>query len=319
MSGLQASGDELWALVEEDGYFPADLKLILKATKFDNLFALSRFDMDKDLKEIESFMQNTLPNVISSSKYEEYYSIFKDNPKAFVFVGGLRAALKLLVDRSKSIISFNKKRLNSSDNVSDTNTSSKKNKVTPSNSEPTNKSICDGKADLEKTIKNYIAANYPSLKDKEIVCKVVRDGLGSLVAEANCPVQDCEEERKITRNVTRWNTSNFYAHIRSHFSKRKNNNLSKNVTPIDSVFKPVGGKSRRTQRTITSSDESDADDPNGEKTIENGDNTEGERESGNEKDKGHGGARNGDMIENNSPEESADKQRCDDSSSNKSF
>lgn len=266
MAGLQARGETLWPLMEEDTYIPDDLKLILRATKFDNLYALSRFDMVKDIQSIESFMQNTLHTLIPPSEYEEYYDIFKGQPKNFVLVGGHRVALKLLVERSKAIIASNKKRFNSDvDNgSSDNNNSTSSSKRSKESKTSTSDDICKAKVTLQNSLKSYIKDHYPSLQETEIICSVGKDGFGSLVAQANCCVPDCKEVRKISRNETRWNTTNYYTHVRTHFAtgRTTNKKSGKKFKRIDSMFEHIGGKSRNT-KSVAPSNSSDVEDEPG--------------------------------------------------------
>ena len=114
---LQASGESLWSLIEEDGlYVPNDLKLILKVTRFDNLMALSLLQ-EKDMDEIEKFMQETLHSLIAPNEYEDYYStLFKNNPQKFTLVCGQKLALKMIAKKAKEIMTANQKRQLSSTN-----------------------------------------------------------------------------------------------------------------------------------------------------------------------------------------------------------
>ena len=90
---VQVQGAALWALFEAERVFvPDDLKLILKANRYDDLYSLINFtDADK-LKCLE-FMRKTLhklPHMKNDAVRESYYGIFKDCPEQFIFLGGPR-------------------------------------------------------------------------------------------------------------------------------------------------------------------------------------------------------------------------------------
>ncbi|KAK3922650.1 Histidine--tRNA ligase [Frankliniella fusca] len=123
--------------------------------------------------------------------------------------------------------------------------------------------ILKAKKTLESTINIYVNANFPLLKDKTVECIVACDGYNIFVAKAPCPVDKCTEIRKVTRNDKRWNTSNYYAHIRSHFSKRKSKISDSKCMKINKMLSQQKSKNK-----CTDSDSENEDDP------ERGNNTE---------------------------------------------
>ncbi len=257
------SGDELWKLLQEDGFFcPADLKLILKATKWDNLNTLSEMNSDSDLISIQNFMQNTLHLILPDSEREKYYSLFKDHPEKFQFVGGDIQMVKQMIEHAKNISrKHNNKRPFSSGSVKTTGVTPAEGGSNTANEAKKSKSVSSSeilkaKKTLEDTINIYANANFPLLKDKTVECIVACDGYNSFVAKAPCPVDKCTEIRKVTRNDKRWNTSNYYAHIRSHFSKRKSKISDSKCMKINKMLSQQKSKNK-----CTDSDSENEDDP----------------------------------------------------------
>lgn len=105
---LQEMNNLCSSLKEESIFIPADLKLILSVTKYDNLFTLKRFTKD-DQTKIKTFMQTTLNLIIKKEEREKYYGIFQDHQYKFMFVGGLERAMTEIINAAKKIASKNRK------------------------------------------------------------------------------------------------------------------------------------------------------------------------------------------------------------------
>ncbi|XP_051161332.1 uncharacterized protein LOC127281598 [Leptopilina boulardi] len=215
--------DNIWNILEEEAIFvPQDLKLILKATKYDSFFALERFTQS-DQKKIEKFMQTTLHEIIKEDEREKYYGIFKNHPEKFIFVGGLEQSILEIINVVKKIAIKNKKA---------------KNLVSVSasgSSTTTENNIINLNTVLERNVNKYIQENFPDQVLPQISATVIEDGLGSHVAILQCPFPKCEKLTKISRNGTRWNTSNFYKHFSVH-SVKQDANKSLTITGIDTMF-----------------------------------------------------------------------------------
>ncbi|XP_043472229.1 uncharacterized protein LOC122504935 [Leptopilina heterotoma] len=215
---------DIWSVLQEDTVFiPDDLKLILKATKYDNFFALERFTQ-VDQKKIEHFMQNTLHEIIKKEDREKYYGIFKDHPEKFIFVGGLEQAIWEIVSTVKKLVAKNKR---SKDSVSTSACSGSSSTSSPTvvNKATTEKetvhSLSDMKTILDRNVNNYVQENYAYHGLPQISSKVTVDCNGLHIALLNCPFPKCRKLTKIRRNGTRWNTSNFYKHISVHSTKQE--------------------------------------------------------------------------------------------------
>jgi len=84
---FQVHGAALWDVFKDEGVIvPDDLKLILNATKLDNLYALATFD-DSDMKQLLTFMTDTLHLIIPEEDREKYYGLFKSVPQKYTLLG----------------------------------------------------------------------------------------------------------------------------------------------------------------------------------------------------------------------------------------
>ena len=224
---LQASGDTLWSIFESEGaFFPEDLKLILKATKYDNLFSLQHFT-EEDKEKIEIFMQTVLYQLIKEEDREQYYGIFKDHPEKFLLVGGLEQALTVMIELAKNVTSSN--RLAKA--TSFVSSTSRRTQAQCNEDQKTvEEKIMASKTVLESNVNKYLQDNYASLFLPQVSAVVSVDPTGSYIATLHCPVADCEKLTKVSRNKTRWNTSNFYTHVTTHFPEKKRPKTP--VTPV---------------------------------------------------------------------------------------
>lgn len=104
---------------------------------------------------------------------------------------------------------------------------------------------------LDTNVNKYLAENYPNVSLPEVSANVAADGLGSYIAVLKCPIADCEKTIKITRNKTRWNTSNFYSHVSTHSSKHK---PEKQTTSIVKMFAKMSERSSSLETNETSNE-----------------------------------------------------------------
>lgn len=222
---------DVWNVLQDESVFiPEDLKLILKATKYDNFFSLERFTQVEQ-KKIEHFMQNTLHEIIKEEDREKYYGIFKDHPEKFIFVGGLEQAIWEIVSTVKKLVAKRKRSKVSVSTSACSGTSSSSSsptvvyRTTTTTATTTEKestlSLSDMKTILDRNVNNYVQENYSYYVLPQISSKVTVDCNGSHIALLNCPFPNCRKLTKIGRNGTRWNTSNFYKHISVHSIKQE--------------------------------------------------------------------------------------------------
>lgn len=257
-------------------FVPDDLKLILGACKFDSLFSLSVLEKTS-FDTINTFMREQLHEVLPADKLDAYYGIYKFMPSKFKLAPGHLQALDTVSLCCRKIISSNTKQLSLKSSATTTAiASSEKNVSIFETNSNLSKSGEFSKLtkDLESSIKDYIVGNFPTLKDSaELTCIVKEDGFGSYAAEAPCPFKDengkaCDLKRRITRNETRWNTSNYYTHIRSHFERRKKKPDQNPIAKL--IERGMQKKNNRRKRVNYISDDSDVevDDPTAKKTEE---------------------------------------------------
>lgn len=280
-------GDALWALLEAEGhFFPDDLKLILKANRYDDLYSLIHFN-DTDKSKLTEFMKKKLHKIVKDpALLERYYGIFKDCPEEFSLVGGQDKSLKRLVACAKQIRSGSSiqdtrsgsSEASSSSSQAHGNESTSSTRIsTPSPSqahgseqaENVTEKILDYKKKLDETVNNYLKEAYPD-QTLTTSCLVAQDNLGGYVAKVACPVATCGKMNKMGRNKARWSTSNFYAHVKTHSTEKKAGLKRKNT--LDSfVTKKTSEHQEDTQenqdkrsdttRIVNSDEESDHEGP----------------------------------------------------------
>ncbi|XP_033231065.1 uncharacterized protein LOC117182131 isoform X2 [Belonocnema kinseyi] len=266
MAGFQTSGNALWAIFEaESAFFPEDLKLILKATKYDNLFSLENFT-EKDKEKIEVFMQTILYQIIKEEDRELYYGIFKDHPERFVFVGGHEQTLTAMIKLAKRVATSHRW---SKDPAFVSTTSRKSLEQSSVKQETDEERILTLKTTLDTNVNKYIQENYSGQPLAQVSARVVADGLGSYIATLGCPFADCKKLTKITRNKTRWNTSNFYAHVNTHCSQKKQPRNTVNLVQMLSQMKEQTSENQNSENNLK------GEDPN-PKRIKNSDSSSGE-------------------------------------------
>lgn len=69
---------------------------------YDNSKVIGSID-DKDIINIEEFGRTTLPDIIDSSEYSEYYGVFQNNITKFKILDGFKKQLMLVVNYYKKI------------------------------------------------------------------------------------------------------------------------------------------------------------------------------------------------------------------------
>lgn len=79
---------------------PATLKNVLRLNGFNNEFLLAKLS-EHDVTEIEKFMINRAPFLISYGDYESYYGVFCKNPKKFQFLPSQKKMLRVISDYFK--------------------------------------------------------------------------------------------------------------------------------------------------------------------------------------------------------------------------
>ncbi|KAJ1519055.1 hypothetical protein ONE63_011298 [Megalurothrips usitatus] len=214
--GKTAHGHELWMLLEERGTFvPECLKNILQVNQYNSLEMLAKFVIPDDEDKIVKFMQQTLHQIIPEDEMTKYYDIFRFKPEKFVFVPGHQLSLKNICKLCKCIANDIKHGEASTPATPAIRSSSKQ--PTAKETSSSESSIITAKKVLDQGVKKYIHSTFPSISDCIVQTEVASDGLGSHTALLYCPVKECGKKIKIGKNNTRWNTSNFYTHLRSHF------------------------------------------------------------------------------------------------------
>lgn len=224
---MQAQGAALWALFEAEKVFVSDdLKLILKANRYDDLYSLINFS-DGDKQKCLDFMQHTLHKLPHMKKNEDlmesYYGIFKDSPEQFTFLGGVEKTLKRIVTMAKQMVE--KPPPSTAGGGSANSQLAKSTKPTSASSPPdatenmTDKIVAHKKT-LDDNVNSYFKKSYPDAQ-LSVSSTVAQDNLGSFVASLPCPYQSCSKIHKIMMNKTRWNTSNYYAHVKNHYQIKK--------------------------------------------------------------------------------------------------
>lgn len=253
-----SAGESMWATFEAEGLLVDDeLKCILKAAKCDNLLILSSFNKDDRVK-LESFMTETLHKIISRENYHKYYGIYEEQPSLFKFVAGQEKQLDLIIKMSKRLIDAANlaSRAPNADNQERSqrspNTGSALNLATKVCAQgPTKPSAADQKVVLDKNINDHLKTTYEG--DFTVSANVSEDGLDSFIASVVCPI--CDSVKKITKTGTRWNTSNFYAHLRIHIAKDENDPKLRKISDIfkrdsSSGSSSEGSRAHETQRSI---------------------------------------------------------------------
>jgi len=81
---------------------PPWLKKMLVINGYNNSTVIGIID-DKDIVNIEEFGRTTLPDIIESSEYGEYYGVFKNNITKFKILDGFKKQLMLVVNYYKKI------------------------------------------------------------------------------------------------------------------------------------------------------------------------------------------------------------------------
>lgn len=244
---LQTSGEALWAVFEaESAFFPEDLKLILKATKYDNLFSLENFT-EKDKEKIEVFMQTILYQIIKEEDRELYYGIFKDHPEKFIFVGGHEKKLTAMIKLAKKVATSHRW---SKDPAFVSTTSRRSLEQSSVKQETDEEAILALKTTLDTNVNKYIQENYSGQPLAQVSARIAADGLGSYIATLGCPFADCKKLTKITRNKTRWNTSNFYAHVNTHCAQKKQLRNTVNLVQMLPQMKEQTSENQATENNL---------------------------------------------------------------------
>lgn len=215
--------------METAGTIPQDLKDILKVAKYDNIFALSQFN-EKDLVNLTQFMQDDLHELLPEEDLEQYYGLFKKNPKKFKFLGGDLKTIWHIVDEAKKILSTNKRALLSSGPTAKKPRLSQPVQDTVLESDTdTEDSILKCKENLELNISNWMKIHLPEAT-AHVTARVVDNGLGSYAAQVKCPLQGCKYVGNISKNKNaNWATSNFYKHLKTHTKNEDQGSLHKYI------------------------------------------------------------------------------------------
>lgn len=197
-------GEAMWALFEAEGLsVDDDLKLILKAMKYDNILLLSSLSKD-DKGKLQQFMSTKLHKIIKKENYAKYYGIFEDSPELFEFMAGQEKQLDLISKLSRKLIAASNiagsctsvnsnlgpANISASSSLSGKSTVIKSGFFTKPKSQ--SKGAADEKVKLDKNINSHIETTYE--ETYEVSCRVSEDGLGSYVATLDCPI--CESEKK---------------------------------------------------------------------------------------------------------------------------
>lgn len=228
---MQINGEDLWVALARPGLFiDADLKLILQASKFDNLPALAKLT-EGDISEMQQFMQTTLHLLLEEDDIQKYYGIFHKKPDKFVFVCGQIKALKNLAAVAKETLTPS--RSHGSSKKQQTKPATGRKDPVQGEEQPLEKpddKILNLQTTLINSTSTYLASHHPELKyadDKvNIDCTVSANGRGSFSAEVKCPFVKagnglCTKLTHVSMNQKRWNPTNFYTHVHSHFKPPK--------------------------------------------------------------------------------------------------
>lgn len=243
--------------METQGVFiPDDLKKILKVTKYDNINIANFTSEDRD--KIVTFMRKTLHTIIPTEMREDYYDIFQYNPEKFVLVPGQELSLKAIIRTAKLII--NKP---ASDKAKGHNKRHHENPQQNNRKEPEIE-LVDKQKKLEDAIKTFLTG-FPD-KSYSASTTVFSDGNGSYCATVDCPVKNCSKKTKVSMNATRWNTSNFFSHVRTHVKPEepKPKNPLKNYLIKTHVESNEGSQAPRKRCKIGPSNDSEANDSEAE-------------------------------------------------------
>lgn len=74
---------------------PISLKNVLKINGFTDSKLIENVS-EEDLKEMENFMRETAPDLISENEFENYYGIFHKKPQTFKFLLGQRKLIQII-------------------------------------------------------------------------------------------------------------------------------------------------------------------------------------------------------------------------------
>jgi len=171
--------------MEEPGLFiDDDLKLILKAAKFDNLASLSNLS-EGDIKTMEDFMKSTLHKIVKMDEKASYYGIFESRPEEFQFVCVQLKSLKILATRAKTVLASSVRKPGSgvkpkpvSENDVQQQEKTQKQKE--------DEQIVKLKRALVNSVKLYLSSHFPELNDSDgeikVDCDVAPDGFNSFTS-----------------------------------------------------------------------------------------------------------------------------------------